>query len=89
MNRWLFQLLGVGVWANAAWDFNAYFIHGEITPYLHSWQVFVPIFAIFCGYPIVGFFLIFGKMSSRMELAQGLDHNETGLDIVPDIELEV
>jgi len=88
MNHWLFRLFGIGAWANAAWDFNAYFIHGEIIPFLHTWLVFVPIFAMFFGYPIVGLFLIFGKISSRIDIAQGLDDIETDLDTALATRLE-
>jgi len=88
MNRWVLRFFGVGAWANGAWDFNAYFVHGEIIPYLHSWLAVVPIFAMFFGYPIVGLFLIFGKISFRTGLSQGIEDIESSLDTVPDIELE-
>jgi hypothetical protein len=88
MNRWLLRFFGIGAWANGAWDFNAYFIHGGIIPFLHTWLAFVPMFGIFFGYPIVGLFLIFGKMSFRMDIAQGLDDIETDLNTALDIELE-
>jgi hypothetical protein len=88
MNRGLLRVFGIGAWANCAWDFNYYFIHGRIISFLHNWLVLVPIFAIFFGYPIVGLFLIFAKMSFRMDIAQRLDDIEIDLDTVPDIELE-
>jgi len=88
MNRWLLRFFGVGAWANSAWDFNAYFIHGEIIPYLHSWLVFVPIFGIFFGYPVAGLILIFGKMPLTMNISQSLGHLEIGFKTIPDIELE-
>jgi hypothetical protein len=88
MNRWLLRSFGIGAWANGAWDFNAYFIRGEIIPFLHTWIVFVPLFAMFFGYPIVGLFLIFGKISFRTDRPQGLDDIENALDTVVDIEIE-
>jgi hypothetical protein len=88
MNRWLLRFFGIGAWANGAWDFNAYFVHGQIIPFLHTWLVLLPIFAIFFGYPIVGLFLIFGKMPFKTDLAQGIEDIGISLDAVPDIELE-
>ena len=88
MDRLLLRIFGIGAWANGAWDFNAYFIHGGIIPYLHSWQVFLPMFGIFFAYPIVGLFLIFAKMSLRTDIAKGLNDIETSLASVLDIELE-
>jgi hypothetical protein len=88
MNRWLLRVFGLGAWANGAWDFNAYFVHGEIIPFLHTWLVLLPIFAIFFGYPIVGLFLIFGKMPHRTSLPQGLEEIETVLETALETELE-
>jgi len=88
MNPWLLRFFGIGVWVNGAWDFNAYFINGQIMPFLHTWLVFIPIFAIFFFYPIVGLLLIFGKTSLRTDIARGLDNIETDFDTVLDIELE-
>ena len=86
MNRWLLRFFGIGAWANAAWDFNAYFVHGYIIPYLHTWLAFVPMFAMFFGYPIVGLFLIFGKMPFGTNLAQGIEHIGSSLGAVPELE---
>ena len=88
MNRWMLRFFGIGAWANGAWDFNAYFVHGQIIQFLHTWLVLLPIFAIFFGYPIVGLFLIFGKMPFKADLAQGIENIGSSLDAVPDIELE-
>jgi hypothetical protein len=89
MNRWLLRVFGIGAWANSAWDFNYYFVHGGIISVLqsHTLLVFVPMFAIFFGYPIVGLFLIFAKMSYGMDIAEGLDNIETDLNTTLDIEL--
>ena len=84
----MLRIFGIGAWANSAWDFNYYFIHGGIIRFLHSWIAIVPMFAIFFGYPIVGLFLIFGKMPFSVETTQGFDEIKADLDSVPDIELE-
>lgn len=90
MNRSLLRVFGVGAWANSAWDFNYYFLRGGIIPALqsHTFLAFIPMFAIFFAYPIVGLFLIFGKMPPRTSLPQGLEEIETDLETALGTEVE-
>jgi len=85
MNRGLLRVFGIGAWVNSAWDFNYYFVHGGIFKFLHSWLVFVPLFAIFFAYPIVGLLLIFGKSLLRTEAHSsaniGLDMSGIDIDL--------
>jgi hypothetical protein len=89
MNRGLLRILGIGAWANAAWDFNAYYVHGLILPYFqaHAWgDILFNWATALCVYPAVGLFLIFAKMPFMVDIAHGLDDIETYLDSVLDIE---
>jgi hypothetical protein len=91
MNRWLLRILGIGAWANSAWDFNAYYVHGLILPYFqaHAWgDILFNWATVLCLYPVVGLFLIFPKTPLRMDISQGLDDIEAELDTALDIELE-
>ena len=91
MNRWLLRVLGIGAWANSAWDFNAYYVHGLILPYFqaHAWgDIFFNWATVLCLYPAVGLLLIFAKTPFRMDIARGLHDIETDLDTIQNIELD-
>ncbi len=91
MNRGLLRIIGIGAWANCAWDFNAYYVHGLILPYFyaHAWgNILWNWITVFCLYPAVGLLLIFAKMPLRMNVIQGLDDIETDLDTALGFDLE-
>jgi hypothetical protein len=91
MKRGVLRIFGIGAWANCAWDFNAYYVHGLILPYFqaHAWgDILFNWATVLCLYPAVGLFLIFAKMPFKVDIAQGLENIETDLDAVLDIELE-
>lgn len=89
MYRGLLRIFGIGAWVNTAWDFNAYYVHGLILPYLqaHAWgDILFNWVTVFCIYPTVGLVLIFAKLPFRTTVVTGLDDIET--DMAPDIEVE-